>query len=330
MPQINDNQLEISIVVPTFNEEDNVRTLFEDTQKVIEEMTVTYEILFIDDGSTDKTLERLLEIPDPHLKIVKFRKNFGQTAAMDAGFKTALGRVIIPMDADLQNDPNDIPRLLAKLEEGYDVVSGWRKDRSDPLSKRFISAGANFLRKVLINDNIQDSGCTLKAYRRECFEDLDLYGEMHRFVPALLHWRGFRVTELPVAHHDRRHGQTKYTTWRVLRGFLDLIIVNFWMHFSARPIHLFGTLGIITTLAGFSTGVYLTVLKFMGHAIGGRPLLMLTVLLLILGVQFIIFGVMSDIMIKIYYKNQPSYAIETVYQTGGQSAMNVEQENGTG
>jgi glycosyltransferase involved in cell wall biosynthesis len=241
-----DTRLDVSIVVPTYNEEDNVLPLFESTRDVLEGMKVSYEVIFVDDGSTAATLDRLLSLQHPHLKVIKVRKNFGQAVALDAGCKAVPGTVIVSMDADLQNDPKDIPRLLEKLEEGYDVVSGWRKDRRDPLTKRIVSCGANFLRKILIKENIHDSGCTLKVYRRECFDGLDLYGEMHRFVPARMQWRGFRVAELPVAHHKRRHGQTKYTIWRVLRGFLDMIVVNFWMNFSARPIHLFGTLGGVT------------------------------------------------------------------------------------
>ncbi len=309
------NQLDISIIIPAYNEEQNVGLLHEQTTKVLQEMKVSYEIIFVNDGSRDKTLQNLKLIQDPHLKIISFRRNFGQTAAMDAGFKAAKGKVLIPMDSDLQNDPVDIPRLVAKLDEGYDVVSGWRKYRKDTFSKRFISRGANFLRKVLIQDNIHDSGCTLKAYRKECFENLTLYGEMHRFIPALLQWRGFRVTELPTRHHARKYGKTKYSMKRVVKGFLDLIVVSFWMKYSARPIHLFGTLGIITTCIGGLVGAYLTILKiFFGVPLANRPLLLLTVLLLILGVQFIIFGVMSDILIKIYYKNQPNYSIVEVVE----------------
>lgn len=304
-----ENELQISVVVPAYNEQDNVVPLIEAVREALDGRA--YEIIFVDDGSTDETFERLRSCTDPQLRVIKFRRNFGQTAALDAGFKAARGRVIVPMDADLQNDPADIPKLLEKLDEGFDVVSGWRRDRKDPFSKRVISRGANLLRKVLIHDTIHDSGCTLKAYRSECLKGLDLYGEMHRFIPALLQWRGFRIAELPVTHHERRHGQTKYNVFRVLKGFLDMVIVSFWMNYSARPIHLFGSLGVITTGLGFFCGLYLSIIKLMGTPIAGRPLLLLAVLLIIVGVEFIIFGVMSDILVKIYYRDQPTYNVET-------------------
>ena len=314
MPEA-DSQLEISVVVPAYNEQDNILPLIESVGAALDGRH--YEIIFIDDGSSDETFERLRSCTDPRLRTIKFRRNFGQTAALDAGFKAARGRVIVPMDADLQNDPVDIPKLLEKLDEGFDVVSGWRRNRQDPLSKRLISRGANLLRKLLIHDTIHDSGCTLKAYRRDCFKGLDLYGEMHRFIPALLQWRGFRITELPVTHHERRHGQTKYNVFRVLKGFLDMIIVSFWMNYSARPIHLFGSIGVATTGLGFVCGLYLSIIKLMGASIAGRPLLLLAVLLIIVGVEFIIFGVMSDILVKIYYRDQPSYNIETELDNSG-------------
>lgn len=312
-------QLDISIIVPAYNEEKNVPLLYEKITSVVRRMKRSYELIFIDDGSRDQTLAKLTAISssDPSVVVVKFRKNFGQTAAMDAGFKTARGRILIPMDADLQNDPEDIPRLVAKLNEGYDVVSGWRVNRRDSLAKHIISRGANLLRKLLLHDRIHDSGCTLKAYRRDCFENLTLYGEMHRFIPAILSLRGFKVTELPVRHHPRAYGKTKYSFKRVLKGFLDMLVVTFWMRYATRPIHLFGTLGVLTTLLGLLVGFYLTLLKlFFSEPIGNRPLLLLTILLIVLGAQFITFGLMSDILIKIYYKNEPTYCIEKIYVGG--------------
>lgn len=312
-------KLDISIIVPAYNEEKNVPLLYEKITSVVRRMKRSYELIFIDDGSRDQTLARLTAISrsDPSVIVIKFRKNFGQTAAMDAGFKTARGRILIPMDADLQNDPEDIPHLVAKLNEGYDVVSGWRVNRRDSLAKHIISRGANLLRKLLLHDRIHDSGCTLKAYRRECFENLTLYGEMHRFIPAILSLRGFRVTELPVRHHPRAYGTTKYSFKRVLKGFLDMLVVTFWMRYATRPIHLFGTLGVLTTLLGLLVGFYLTLLKlFFNEPIGNRPLLLLTILLIVLGAQFITFGLMSDILVKIYYKNEPTYCIEKIYLGG--------------
>lgn len=312
-------QLDLSIIVPAYNEEKNVLLLYEKIRAVAERMRVShrmsYELIFIDDGSRDRTLSALRGISDHHLVVIAFRKNFGQTAALDAGFKAARGRILVPLDADLQNDPEDIPRLVAKLNEGYDVVSGWRVNRRDSFAKHIISRGANLLRKVLLHDTIHDSGCTLKAYRRECFENLTLYGEMHRFIPAILSLRGFKVTELPVRHHPRKYGATKYSVKRVLKGFLDMLVVTFWMRYATRPIHLFGTLGILTTFLGFLIGLYLTALKILfNEPIGNRPLLLLVVLLVVLGIQFIIFGLMSDILVKIYYQNQSTYAIEKIYQ----------------
>ncbi len=307
----------VSIVIPAYNEEKNITLLFEKVRAVMKQMRVSYEILFVDDGSRDRTLAAMLRIRDPHVQVIKFRKNFGQTAALDAGFKAAHGAVIIPLDADLQNDPSDIPRLVAKLDGGYDVVSGWRVNRRDSFFKHLTSRGANMLRKLLFHDTIHDSGCTLKAYRRECFENLNLYGEMHRFIPALLGLRGFRVTELPVRHHPRRFGKTKYSVKRVLKGFLDMLVVTFWMRYATRPIHLFGTLGILTTLIGLLIGLYLSIIKiFFNEPIGNRPLLLLTILLIVLGVQFVIFGLMADILIKIYYRNQTHYTIEKTFKGG--------------
>ena len=313
--------VDISIIVPAYNEEKNVPLLHEKITSVLRRMKVSFEIIFVDDGSKDQTLAQLMRISagDPSVVVIKFRKNFGQTAALDAGFKAARGCVLVPMDADLQNDPEDVPRLVAKLNEGFDVVSGWRVNRRDSLAKHIISRGANLLRKLLLRDRIHDSGCTLKAYRRECFENLTLYGEMHRFIPAILSLRGFKVTELPVRHHPRAYGTTKYSVKRVLKGFLDMLVVTFWMRYATRPIHLFGTLGVLTTMLGLLVGFYLTLLKiFFNEAIGNRPLLLLTILLIVLGAQFITFGLMSDILIKIYYKTEPTYCIEKIIKKNNQ------------
>jgi len=297
-------QTEISVVVPAYNEAENVRPLYDQIRATLDGMQRPYEVIFVDDGSDDGTYGELEQIAaqDGRVKVIKLRANFGQTAALDAAIKSSSGDVVVAMDADLQNDPADIPRLLAKLDEGYDCVSGWRRTRRDPALKRFISRGANLLRKIFIRDRIHDSGCTLKAYRREAFEGVDLYGEMHRFIPALLQWRGYRITELEVAHHPRRFGKTKYNMVRVIKGLLDMMVVSFWMRFSARPMHLFGALGILMGLSGFVLATYLAVLKLgWGEELASRPLLTLAVLLIILGVQFTIFGVLADIMVKIFY-----------------------------
>lgn len=283
---------------------------------VMRKTGLSYEFIMVDDGSKDGTFETLtaLQKGDPHLVIIRFRKNFGQTAAMDAGFKHARGAIIITLDADLQNDPQDIPLLLATMKERkLDVVSGWRWQRHDPLGKRMLSKLANAIRKSITRERIHDSGCTLKAFKKECFEGLDLYGEMHRYIPAILMWRGFSIGEVKVHHHERKFGKTKYDAKRVFKGFLDLLVVKFWMQYSARPIHLFGTVGIGMSLVGILTGAYLTFMKiFYGVGIENRPLLLLAILLIIIGVQFIVFGLIADILIKLYYRGYPNYTIREI------------------
>ncbi|MBI4150518.1 glycosyltransferase family 2 protein [Candidatus Woesearchaeota archaeon] len=299
--------MKLSIVIPTFNEAQNVPLLHDELSKVLKGLKHQYEIIFVDDGSNDGTRDALRRLAsDKNVKVLFHRRNFGQTAAMDSGFKYAHGDIIITMDADLQNDPADIPKLLAKLDEGYDVVSGWRKHRQDPVSKKLFSRIAGSLRRMLTREKIHDSGCTLKAYRKECFANLDLYGEMHRYIPAILTWRGFRVTEIVVNHRARKFGTTKYGMGRILRGFLDLLIVKFWMQYSARPIQLFGRLGLCCFALGFFAGLYLLWQKFAdGQAIANRPLLLLVVLLVLLGVQFFGMGVITDALTKIYYRSSP-------------------------
>lgn len=309
--------MDISVVIPAYNEEKNVILLHRKIKEVLDSMGKDYEIIFVDDGSRDKTFQdlQMIKKADKRVKIIKFRGNFGQTAALDAGFKQSKGNIILAMDADLQNDPADIPRIIAKLNQGYDCVSGWRKDRKDPITKHIVSRGANLLRKIIIHDKIHDSGCTLKAYRKECFEDLDLYGEMHRFIPALLQWRGFKITELPVKHHPRKYGKTKYSMKRVIKGMLDMIVVKFWMRYSTRPIHIFGGFGILMGFAGVVISLYLTIMKlFFGQSLANRPLLLLAILLIILGFQFIIFGVLADIMVKVYFSKEKikPYNIEKI------------------
>jgi glycosyltransferase involved in cell wall biosynthesis len=306
---------DLSVVIPAYNEQKNVRLLYNKLKEVLTSMKISYEIIYIDDGSTDKTYIELegLQKKDQNITVIKFRGNFGQTFALDAGFKAAQGKVIISMDADLQNDPADIPILLAKMKEGYDVVSGWRRNRKDPMLKRIISRGAYLLRKILFKDEIHDSGCTLKAFKRECFDDLDLFGEMHRFIPAMLSWQGFKVAEVVVAHHKRKYGKTKYTIKRVVKGFLDMVVVKFWMGYSSRPIYLFGGFGLLMVIVGLIIGVYLSIQKLLAYdtyTLSNRPLLLLSILLIILGVQFVVSGLLADIVIKTYYKKRKPYKIE--------------------
>jgi glycosyltransferase involved in cell wall biosynthesis len=314
----NDKQPDLSIVVPCYNEGKNVYLLFARIKKTLTQLRKSYEIIYVDDGSSDDTyayLDKIKQLDPDHVVVVKFRKNFGQTAAFDAGFKQAKGKIIVTLDADLQNDPADIPLLLKKMDEGYDVVSGWRWQRQDPSGKKIASKLANRLRKSITKETIHDSGCSLKAYKRECFDDLTLYGEMHRYIPAILMWRGFKIGEVKVSHHERQFGKTKYSAARIFKGFMDLIVVKFWMQYSSRPMHLFGGIGLISSFLGFIIGLYLAFLKIVYHAgIGNRPLFMLSILLIIMGVQFILFGILGDIQVKNYYdqKKERNYAIEKV------------------
>lgn len=305
----------LSIIIPMFNEEKNISLLYNSLKRVLNKLKKSYEIIFVDDGSIDNSFNILEKIQkkDKTIHIIKFRKNFGQTAAMDAGFREAKGNIIISMDADLQNDPEDIPKLLNKLNEGYDVVCGWRYNRQDSFFKKIFSNIANWFRRLVTGEKIHDSGCSLRIYKRECLNDLDLYGEMHRYIPALLFWKGYKVEEIKIEHHPRKHGETKYSAIRLLKGFLDLLVIKFWMQYSTRPMHLFGSSGILLGFFGFVIGLYLSVLKLVyKESIGNRPLLILSVLLIVLGIQFFVFGLMADIMIKVYYEKheQQRYNIE--------------------
>jgi len=304
---------EISVIIPAYNEVDNVEPLAKELVDVLGAYGKPFEIVFVDDGSSDGTAERVLRLKDrfKQLRLVQMRRNFGQSSAMDAGFKHAEGKLLVPMDADLQNDPRDIPRMIAELGKGFDVVVGWRKHRKDPLMKKAFSRFANVLRKALVGDTIHDSGCTLKVIRREALDGVDLFGEVHRFIPAIVKMRGFRVTECVVNHRQRHKGKTKYGLGRVLRGFLDLLVVSFWMKYSTRPIQLFGRLGVLSTGLGVLAGLYLLYEKFIsGLSIAGRPMLLLSVLLVVLGVQFILFGCLADLISKLMYRGAPPYTIK--------------------
>ena len=308
---------ELSIVLPVKNEAANLETLHKELNEVLGKISKNYEILFIDDGSTDGSFEVMKKIQkkDSRVQIIKFRKNFGQTAAMDAGFKQAEGAVIIAMDADLQNDPKDIPKLLAKMKEGYDCVSGWRKNRQDSAGKSVASLLAHWMRQLLIKEEIHDSGCTLKAYKKECFQDVTLYGEMHRYIPALLKLKGFKIGEIIVNHRPRTRGQTKYGSARLVKGFFDLLFIKFWNDYSARPIHFFGSLGLLQYLLAVLIFIE-QVLKAI-YVVGSLelgPLLVLAVLLLITGSLTIMFGFLAEIMIREYYKDRVPYSIEAVYK----------------
>ena len=308
----------ISIVIPLYNEEENVQELYRSLTKVLNTLQESYEILFVDDGSSDGSYAKLIEIRhnDENIRIIKFRRNFGQTAAIHAGFDYASGEVVVTMDADLQNDPGDIPKMIRKLkEEDYDVVCGWRYLRKDKFLKKTTSRFANRLRRRLTGETIHDSGCTLRVYRKECVRDLDLYGEMHRYIPAMLTWRGYKVGELRVIHHERLHGETKYNWTRLGKGFLDLVVVAFWQRYSFRPVHIFGVLGFILVVLGGGIVSYLTLEKLIfGTSLADRPLFISSILMAIMGVQFITTGILADIMVKIYFgqNERKSYLVERV------------------
>ncbi|HWQ69419.1 MAG TPA: glycosyltransferase family 2 protein [Patescibacteria group bacterium] len=307
----------LSIVIPFCNEEDNVRPLHEQIVVALDGLGQLYEVVAVDDGSTDRTLAVLETIvkDDVRWKVIALRRNFGQTAAMSAGFDHATGDVIVTLDGDLQNDPADIPRLLEFIND-YDVVSGWRADRKDPfLSRRLPSMLANWLISVTTGVRLHDYGCTLKAYRRVVVENLRLYGELHRFIPAIASWMGIAIAEVKTHHHPRRYGRSKYSIVRTVRVLLDLIAVKFLLRFSTSPIQIFGGLGLAVGTTGGGLLLYLAGLKLlMDQSIGGRPLLLLAILLLILGVQLVGMGLLGEMVARVYHETQrkPIYMVQRI------------------
>jgi glycosyltransferase involved in cell wall biosynthesis len=302
-------QIDVSVVVPLYNEEECVEELHRQITAALEPTGLSYEIVVVDDGSQDSSFEKLsaLHAHDPRLKVIRFRRNFGQTAAFAAGFERARGRAVITMDADLQNDPADIPLLLAKIEEGYDVVSGWRIDRQDAfLSRRLPSVIANRLISFATGVHLHDYGCSLKAYRLEVVKNTNLYGELHRFIPAVASWMGTKVAEVPVNHRARQFGRSKYGTLvRSVKVLLDLLTVRFLLSYSTRPIHVFGGLGLASFALGVVIGAYLTVIKFLyGAALAERPLLLFAILLVMVGVQLITMGLLGELVVRTYHESQ--------------------------
>lgn len=308
----------LSIIIPAYNEEDNIDPVYHELSSVLSGMGIPYEIVFVDDGSTDQTFRKMkvLQLKDDSVRIIKFRKNFGQSAALHAGFDFAEGTIIITMDADLQNDPRDIMALIEKMErEDFDVVCGWRYNRQDPILKKIFSRLANSLRKVLTRETIHDSGCTLRSYRSECVGDLELYGELHRYIPAVLQWKGYRIGELKVNHRERSYGSSKYSWKRLTKGFLDLIVIAFWQKYSVRPMHIFGGFGFILALIGAFTSVYLIFERlFFNMGLTERPLFIVGFFLLVVGIQFIALGILADILLKIYHgqNERKPYRIDTI------------------
>lgn len=313
------SKINLSIIIPAYNEEKNIVPLYQELSSVLIHLNTslnkTYEIIFIDDGSTDNTFQEMLKLRalDKNIKIIKFKKNFGQTAAWSAGFKNASGEFVIVMDADLQNDPHDILLLLNKLNEGNDIVSGWRHNRHDNLSKKFCSYFANKLRRLVTGEKIHDSGCSLKIYKKECVKDLKLYGEMHRYITAILSWKGYKVGEVKVAHNPRIAGKTKYSSSRLFKGMMDLLLIIFWQKYSARPIHVFGLFGFLSALLGFLAGMTSLYFWFFNNLSFSKTFLPnAAIFLVLMGINLLIFGIIADICIKIYYKDEETYLIEKI------------------
>jgi glycosyltransferase involved in cell wall biosynthesis len=306
----------LSIVIPIFNEEENIIPLYRELKNVLEGLRVEHEVIFVDDGSNDGSDEVLqgLAKNDKGIKIIQFRKNFGQTAAIAAGVEHAKGEIIVTMDGDGQNDPRDIPRLLEKLEQGYDVASGWRRHRKDPLlNKRFPSALANGLISWLTRVRLHDYGCTLKAYRRDILKDVRLYGEMHRFIPAYASWVGAKITEMEVAHHPRRHGRSKYGLSRTTSIILDLMTFLFLQHYSTKPIRLFGGTGMTLFGLGILTGLFVLYRRIIWGGVWISPMILISLLFITMGVMFILLGLIAEIIIRTYHESQkkPIYAIKS-------------------
>jgi glycosyltransferase involved in cell wall biosynthesis len=288
----------ISVVIPVRDEEESVGPLLGEIAAALERLDRPWEVVFVDDGSTDGTFAALTRLHAAHgnVRIVRLRRNFGKAAALQAGFAQAAGDVVVTMDGDGQDDPAEIPRLLAKLAEGFDLVSGWKVHRRDPLTRRIPSRLFNGVAGRLSGLRLHDMNCGLKAYRAEVVRGLRIYGELHRYIPVLAHYEGFRVAELAVNHRPREHGRSRYGMERYLRGFLDLLTVTFMGRYRQRPLHLFGGMGLVLTLGGIAVLLYLTALKIAGEAIGHRPLLTLGVLLVVVGMQFLSLGLLSELI----------------------------------
>jgi len=314
----------LSVVVQLLNEEGNVSFLYDELMDILPGLSGEYELIFIDDGSTDNTLPLLQEIQEKNSRVVviSFRKNFGQTAAMSAGFDYAQGDIIITMDGDLQNDPHDIPKLLEQIAAGNDLVTGWRFDRKDPfISRRLPSIIANKIISKITGVNLHDYGCTLKAFKKEVVKNVRLYGEMHRFIPAIASGMGIDFTEVKVNHRARRFGSSKYGISRTIRVILDLITVKFLLSYATRPIQVFGLLGVVSGGIGFLIALVMTFQRqFLGVPLGNRPLLFLAILLIFIGVQFVTLGLMAELQARTYHEsqNKPVYYVKNVFRTGEQ------------
>jgi len=315
---------ELSLFLPVMDEEENLRPMHAKIAAALDALGKTAEVIYVDDGSTDDSLAILREIAagDERVRVISLRRNYGQTAAMSAGIDAAKGAILIPMDADLQNDPADIARLLEKLDEGYDVVSGWRKNRQDKLiSRKIPSQIANRVISWIGGVKLHDYGCSLKAYRRDVIQDVKLYGEMHRFIPIYASWAGARVTEIPVDHHARTMGKSKYGISRTIKVIFDLMTIKFMAEYHTKPIYVFGTFGIIAFLLAVIAGVWAIVLKFYGVSFISTPLLMITVVMLAISVQFFLMGLLAELLVRTYHESQDKaiYAVREKIGFEGES-----------
>jgi glycosyltransferase involved in cell wall biosynthesis len=313
MAEIVDNpeRPSISFVIPLFNEKESLEELHRRILQTMEPLKKPFEIIFVDDGSTDGSAEVLerLHRNDPRVKVIQFRRNFGKSAALNAGFRAASGAFVVTLDADLQDDPGEVPKLLQKLEEGYDLVSGWKKDRKDPLSRRLASRVFNFFTYLFSGIRLHDFNCGLKAYRRDVVKSISVYGELHRYIPVVAHKNGFRVTELPVVHHPRKYGRSKFGAARFFRGAFDLLTVTFLTRYSKRPLHLFGFLGILFFLSGTLISAVLAYQRlFLQRYLSNRPVLFLGILLIIVGIQFFSIGLLGE-MITAINRDSDGYLI---------------------
>lgn len=300
--------MDLSVIIPVYNEEENVSLLHNELKEALTPLGRSSEIIFINDGSTDGTMDKLRELKrnNDSLKIIDLKKNFGQTPAIMAGFDSASGDILITMDGDLQNDPADIPKLLTKIDEGYDLVTGWRKDRKDHFLLRTLpSVIANFLISKVLKTNIHDYGCTLKAYKKDVTKNMKLYGEMHRFIPAIANWRGAKITEIETNHRPRKYGKTKYGLNRTVKVILDLLLMAFLSEYSTKPLRFFGGIGLISSAFGFICFLCVVLMKIAAKVdMTGNPLLILSVLFFLVSIQLVSLGFLGEINIRTYYESQ--------------------------
>ena len=304
----------LSIVIPVYNEEESLHPLSDELEAALQTLQQPYEIIFVDDGSTDDSfavLQQLHEADPHHVRAVSFRRNFGKTAALSVGFKRARGEVVVTMDADLQDDPREMPKLLDKLDEGWDLVAAWRERRQDPVSKTLPSRFANAVVARFTGLELHDFNCGFKAHRAQVVRELKLYGDLHRYIPVLASWQGFRVAEVPVLHRPRRFGRSKYGWQRMVRGFFDFLVVLFLTHYLRRPLQLFGIAGAICLLIGFIIGLYLTYLRLFGPGIGWRPALFFDVMAIVVGVQLISIGLLGEMLRNFSYRSEDEYSIRS-------------------